>query len=63
MYANSAFNRPYSEEYGADLARELKESGYLHTKEGQEDLTVVIVSGEKGKIAGTDTIQIRKIYL
>lgn len=61
MYANSAFNRPYSEEYGADLARELKESGYLHTKEGQEDLTVVIVSGEKGKIAGTDTIQIRKI--
>ena len=60
-YANSAFVRPYSETYGLDLAQELKASGYLQTAEGKDSLTVVIVSGQPGKVAGTDTIQIRQV--
>ena len=60
IYANSAFFRPYSEDFGYDLAKELKKSGYLQTKEGQKDLLVVIVSGDKNK-AGTDTIKIRTV--
>lgn len=59
-YANSAFVRPYSEEFGYDLAKELKESGYLKTKEGKKDLLAVIVSGDRDKF-GTDTIRIRSI--
>ncbi len=59
-YANSAFVRPYSVNCGIDLARELKESGYLQVPEGKSDLSVVIVSGDRD-IAGTDTIKIRKI--
>lgn len=61
LYGNSAFVRPYSANYGLDLARELKKSGYLRTTSANPDLTIVIVSGGKGKIAGTDTIKIRKI--
>ena len=55
-YANSAFVRPYSEDYGIDLTRELISSGYI--KPRGESVTAVIVSGEKSKICGTNTIQI-----
>ena len=60
IYANSAFVRPYSEDFGYDLAEELKKVGYLQLKEGVKDLTSVIVSGDKNKV-GTDTIKVRKI--
>lgn len=60
IYANSAFVRPYSEEFGLDLAKELKESGYLKTKDGKKDLLTVIVSGDRDKF-GTDTIRVRSI--
>ena len=60
IYANSAFVRPYSEEFGYNLAVELKQSGYLQTEEGVKDLKTVIVSGDKNKV-GTDTIRIRMI--
>lgn len=60
IYANSAFVRPYSEDFGYDLAVELKGSGYLQTRDGVKDLTAVIVSGDRDKV-GTDTIKIRKI--
>lgn len=59
-YANSAFVRNYSEDFGYDLAKELKDSGYLKTKEGEKDLLAVIVSGDKNK-AGTDTIKVRRV--
>ncbi|MDO4747214.1 MAG: pyruvate kinase alpha/beta domain-containing protein [Candidatus Saccharibacteria bacterium] len=60
IYANSAFVRPYSPEFGYDLAVELKENGYLQTKEQEKDLTAVIVSGDKNQV-GTDTIKVRKV--
>lgn len=60
VFANSAFVRPYSPEFGYDLAVELKKSGYLQTEDGVKDLTAVIVSGDKNKV-GTDTIRVRKI--
>lgn len=60
IYANSAFVRPYSPDFGFDLAKELKDSGYLHTKDGEEELLAVIVSGDKDKI-GTDTIKVRYV--
>ncbi len=60
IYANSAFVRPYSPEFGYELAVELKESGYLQTREGLKELTAVIVSGDRDKV-GTDTIKVRKI--
>ncbi|MDO4611534.1 MAG: pyruvate kinase [Candidatus Saccharibacteria bacterium] len=60
MYANAAFVRPYSPEFGYDLGVELKESGYLKPEEGKKDLVAVIVSGDKDK-AGSDTIRVRKI--
>lgn len=59
-YANSAFVRKYDENFGKELALELKDSGYLLTKEGKKDLLAVIVSGDKNKY-GTDTIKIRHI--
>jgi len=59
-YANSAFVRKYDEDFGRKLAEELKENGYLQTKEGKKDLLAVIVSGDKNKF-GTDTIKIRRI--
>lgn len=61
IYANSAFVRPYSDNYGYDIAKELKASGYLQLEEGKKDLTTVIVSGGKDKVGGTDTIQVRVI--
>ena len=60
IYANSAFVRPYSEDFGYDLAVELKKTGYLQTEEGEKDLMAVIVSGDKDKV-GTDTIKIRRV--
>lgn len=60
IYANSAFVRPYSEDFGLKLAGELKVSEYLKCKEGEKDLLAVIVSGDKNK-HGTDTIMVRKI--
>ena len=60
IYANSAFVRPYSPDFGYDLAVELKKSEYLHGKEGEKDMLAVIVSGDKDKI-GTDTIKVRYI--
>ena len=60
IYANSAFVRPYSPDFGYDLAKELKDAGYLHGKEGEKDMLAVIVSGDKDKI-GTDTIKVRYV--
>ena len=60
IYANSAFVRPYSENFGYNLAEELKESGYLQVREGSKDLLAVIVSGDKNKV-GTDTIKVRRV--
>lgn len=61
IYGNTAFVRPYSPAYGIELVKELKESGYLKVTEGKTELLAVIVSGDKDKIAGTDTIRIRHI--
>ncbi len=60
IYANSAFVRPYTEDFGFNLAKELKEAGYLRTEAGEKDLMAVIVSGDKNKI-GTDTIKVRQV--
>ncbi len=60
-YANSAFVRSYSENYGLDLAQELKENGYLQVREGHEDILAVIMSGHKDTAGGTDTIKIVRI--
>lgn len=60
IYANSAFVRPYSPDFGYDLAVELKKSEYLKTKDGVKDLLAVIVSGDRDKM-GTDTIKIRNV--
>lgn len=59
-YANTAFVRPFSLEFGYDLAVELKDTGYLRGKEGAKDLLAVIVSGDRDKM-GTDTIRVRYI--
>ena len=60
LYANSSFVRPYSDEFGYELAKEQKEKGYLKVEEGKKDLLAVIVSGDKNKY-GTDTIRVRQI--
>ncbi|MBO7720506.1 pyruvate kinase [Candidatus Saccharibacteria bacterium] len=60
-YANSSFVRPYSENYGYDLAVELKNSGYLQTEEGKKDILAVIISGHKDAVGGSDTIKIVRI--
>ena len=60
IYANSGFVREYSPEFGYDLAVELKENGYLKTKDGVKDLLAVIVSGDKNQM-GTDTIRVRLV--
>ena len=60
-YANSAFVRTYSDTYGLDLARELKENGYLQIREGKNDILAVIISGHKDTAGGTDTIHIVRI--
>ena len=60
IYANSGFVRPHSLESGYELAKELKKSGYLKTREGEKNLIAVIVSGDREKV-GTDTIRVRDI--
>ncbi len=60
VYANSAFCRPYAEDFGYNLAKELKDAGYLHAKEGEKDLLAVIASGDRNKV-GTDTIKVRQV--
>ena len=60
IYANSAFVRPYGDDFGYKLAAELKGTEYLHPTEGQKDLLTVIVSGDKEKV-GTDTIMVRRV--
>lgn len=60
-YANSAFVRPYSDNYGYDLAVELKNSGYLRAEEGKAEMLAVIISGHKDAIGGSDTIRIVRI--
>ena len=60
IYGNAAFVRSYSENYGYNLAEELKKTEYLKTKDGQKDLVAVIVSGDRDKI-GTDTIKVRRV--
>lgn len=59
-YANSAFVRPYSTNFGIDLAHELKESGYIQMSERRKKLKIVLVSGDRD-ISGTDTIKVRSI--
>lgn len=59
-YANSSFVRPFSVNVGIDLAKELKDSGYLQLREGQDKLKVVWVSGAQGS-GHTDTIKFRYI--
>ena len=58
-YANSAFVRPFSEDFGLDLAFELK-GNYLQLEDGKKDLTTVIVSGNRDAF-GTDTIKVRTV--
>ena len=60
IYGNSAFCRSYSENYGCELAKELKKARRLKSSRGEKDLFVVIVSGDKDK-AGTDTIKVRHV--
>ncbi|MBQ6395978.1 pyruvate kinase [Candidatus Saccharibacteria bacterium] len=60
-YANAAFVRPHSEDFGIDLARELKASGYLKPNEENGDILAVVVSGSHDREHGTDTIKIRHI--
>ena len=60
IYANASFVRSYSENYGYELAVELKKGGYLQMDDGEKDLTAVIVSGDRDKM-GTDTIKVRII--
>jgi pyruvate kinase len=55
-YANRSYVRPDSSEAGFDLFKELKQNGYF----GDEQTTVIIVSGQQPGIIGTtDTIKVR----
>lgn len=60
-YANAAFVRPYSEDFGIDLARELKASDYLKSGNSESELLAVVLSGSSDREHGTDTIKIRRI--
>ncbi len=61
VFANSAFVRPYAENFGIDLAQELKASGYLQTEPDKEDILAVVISGHKPGAGGSDTIKIVRI--
>jgi len=55
-YANRSYVRPDADEAGFDLAKELKAEGLF----GDEQATVIIVSGQQPGIIGTtDTIKVR----
>lgn len=60
-YANSAFVRPYDENYFMDEVQDLKAKGYLKVPEGRDYLTAVIVSGLRDEQGCTNQIQIRRI--
>ena len=60
IYANSAFVRPYTKDFGYNLAEELKKTGYLQMRAERKDLLTVIVSGDKNNV-GTDTIEVRLV--
>ena len=61
-YANSSFVRPYDDDTGEKLVRQLKDSGYLRVPEGKEDLTVIFLAGsQRDNTGSTDTIMIRKV--
>ncbi len=60
-YANSAFVRPYDDNYAFDEVQDLKNAGYLKIPEGQDYLTAVIVSGLRDAEGGTNQIQIRRV--
>lgn len=58
-YANKSYVRPYNENYGMELAKELKDQGMLSEK---DEASVIVVSGrQKDIVGGSDTIQFRKI--
>ncbi len=61
VFANSAFVRPYNENFGVDLAQELKNAGYLQTRPSQDDILAVVISGHKPGAGGSDTIKIVRI--
>ena len=55
LYANKSFLRPDGETAGLELAKELRQSGFL-----DEPTTIVLVSGRQpGLIGATDTIRVR----
>ncbi|MDB5167225.1 MAG: pyk, Pyruvate kinase [Candidatus Saccharibacteria bacterium] len=55
-YANRSYVRPDSAEAGFDIAKELKDQGFF----GEEEVTVIIVSGQQPGATGmTDTIKVR----
>ncbi len=57
-YANRSYVRPDGDEAGYELAKELKEQGYL----GDDPIKVVVISGQQpGAVGTTDTIKIRTI--
>lgn len=60
IYGNSAYCRSYSENYGYELAKELKRNKRVESSRGEKDLLVVIVSGDRDK-AGTNTIKVRYV--
>lgn len=57
-YANRSYVRPDSDDAGYEIAKELKNQGYL----GQDPSIVIIVSGQQPGVVGkTDTIKVRTI--
>jgi pyruvate kinase len=57
-YANKSYIKTYSENYGIDLVKELKDEGEFF--ENNDVVSVVIVSGRHhGQVGGSDTIQYR----
>ena len=60
-YANSAFVRPYSENFGIDLAQELKAANYLQTTPEKDEILAIVISGHKQGAGGSDTIKIVRI--
>jgi pyruvate kinase len=57
-YANRSYVRPDDEEAGYNIAKELKDQGYM----GDDPAIVVIVSGQQpGVIGKTDTIKVRTL--
>ena len=60
IYGNSAYCRPYAQNYGLELITELKREHRIVGVEEGRDLLTVLVSGDRDK-AGTDTIKVRYV--